>query len=133
VVSEQYPKGLGATIARLREFAPTPIEKMTFSCVGEPRWMAEISRHKRPNIILAGIESHVCVQQTAFDVLGLRRGVALAADAVSSRRQLDLDWSLTRMSRAGVEVTTAESIIFEWLEVAGTADFKTIAPWVKSL
>lgn len=131
LVTEQYPKGLGHTEPSLAAVLPKPIEKLAFSCCGEPALMHALHDLGKRKVLLAGIESHVCVQQTAFDLLAHGYGVYLAVDAVSSRRHEDKQWALHRMSQTGVTLTTAEAAVFEWTKVAGTAKFKEISKLVK--
>jgi len=135
VCTEQYPKGLGRTVSPLRELlGDVPIrEKLAFSCCGAEGLTDDLWARGRPQIVVVGIEAHVCVQQTVLDLLGAGFGVFVAADAVSSRRALDRWAALDRMRQAGAVVTTTEAVMFEWLRVAGTAEFKQVAALVKEL
>lgn len=131
--TEQYPKGLGPTEDRIVEELDgiKPINKMTFSCSGAGE-LFEIFRSKNHSqIVVCGIESHVCVQQTVLDLIENDFQVNLAADAVSSRKQLDYSIALDRMRNQGVEVTTTESILFELLNICGTDVFKQVSKIVK--
>lgn len=132
-VTEQYPKGLGPTIPDLRELLEgvQPYEKLHFSCCAVDPLMEALKREDRFQIVLCGIETHVCIVQTALDLLHAGYQVHVPADAVSSRRELDWRTALERMRRAGVVVTTTESALFELLEVAGTPEFKQISALVK--
>lgn len=130
LATEQYPKGLGPTLAELGEF-PDRVEKLTFSCWGEPSFRQRLRAAARPTVLLAGIEAHVCVSQTAHDLLAAGFVVQVAADAVSSRRASDRDAALARMARAGVILTTVESAIFELLETAAAPEFKAVHGLVK--
>jgi nicotinamidase-related amidase len=132
-VSEQYVKGLGPTIAPLAEaIAGLPrCEKLAFSFCGEPPCRARIESAGRPQVLLVGIETHVCVQQTALDLLRDGMVPVVLADAVGSRTALDYHVALERMRSAGVIVTTTESAIFELLGASGTEPFKKILPLVK--
>jgi nicotinamidase-related amidase len=132
-VSEQYPEGLGRTPPAVLVAAEgaSRLEKTTFSL-----WQDEPIRERmlsltRSHVLLAGIEAHVCVQQTAFDLLETQMVPFVLADAVGSRRPLDRDIALDRMRSAGMSVTTVESAIFEMLEEAGTELFKRILPIVR--
>ncbi len=132
-VSEQYPEGLGRTPAAVLVAAEgaARLEKLTFSL-----WQDEPLRERllllaRPQVLLVGIEAHVCVQQTAFDLLETQMVPFILADAVGSRRALDRDIALDRMRSAGLAVTTVESAIFEMLDQAGTELFKRILPIVR--
>lgn len=125
--TEQYPKGLGPTVAVLRERLGEVPAKLTFSCgqCGEifRRW----AEHGRPKVLVAGVESHVCVQQTVLDLLGDGFRVYVAVDAVGSRFEIDYQTALRRMESAGATLTTTEAALFEWCEVAGTPEFKQIS------
>lgn len=133
VVTEQYVKGLGSTIAPIQEALETykPIEKMTFSCCGEPNFNIKIEEHYRENIILCGIESHVCVLQTALDLQQAGHRPIVVADAVSSRNPYDKAIAMQRLATEGIRVSTVESILFELCQTSGTAVFKEISRLVK--
>jgi nicotinamidase-related amidase len=133
VWTEQYVKGLGPTNERVRkpleEIGATPVEKLTFSCcpvVGE-----QLAGLGRKQVIVVGIEAHVCVQQTVLELLRTDYEAYVLADAVGSRRPLDYDVALLRMQQAGAVITTVESMIFELLKQAGTDAFKSILKIVK--
>jgi nicotinamidase-related amidase len=131
--TEQYPKGLGPTAANVKEALneSIPIEKMSFSCSGAPGLFEELKQREIEQIVLCGIESHVCVMQTALDLLANDFQVHIASDAVSSRRKFDYDIALQRMNSNGAEITLTESVLFELLEVCGTDQFKSISKLVK--
>lgn len=130
--TEQYPKGLGATTPRLAEHLPDCLEKLDFSCLNCLGWDESASDPEgRFRIVVAGIEAHVCVQQTVHDLLAHGFRVYVAADAVSSRKAFDRDTALQRMSSAGAVITTTESILFEWCQRAGSDEFKAISRLVK--
>jgi nicotinamidase-related amidase len=131
--TEQYPKGLGETETRIKEALKNvvPIQKMTFSCYGAGDLFEILNYRKIKRVVVAGIESHVCVQQTALDLLANDFQVGLAADACSSRKEVDYSMALERMRKAGVIVTTTEAILFELLNVCGTEEFKKISKIVK--
>jgi len=131
--TEQYPKGLGPTAPQISQELDglTPIQKMTFSCFGAENLFKEISEKNISQVVVAGIESHVCVQQTALDLIANDIQVNIAADAVSSRKELDYKTALERMRTHGAEITTAESVLFELLNVCGTDQFKAISKIVK--
>lgn len=126
--TEQYPKGLGSTVPELAESLPAPKEKLFFSaseCLG---WGAAANMtDSRTKVVLTGIEAHICVQQTALDLLALGYRVTIPVDAVASRHQLDWEIALKRMENSGASITTTESILFEWCDVAGTEEFKQIS------
>ena len=131
--TEQYPKGLGPTVESIQnELDNTEaIQKLTFSCFGAGNLFEELKSKNITQVVVCGIESHVCVQQTVLDLLANGFQVNLAADAVSSRRVKDYEIALTRMRQHGVEVTTTEAILFELLNVCGTDVFKQISKIVK--
>ena len=104
---------------------------MSFSCAGAEGLTKTLEQKKHTQIVIAGIESHVCVQQTVFDLLENNIQVNVAADAVSSRKQIDYEFALHRMQTKGAEITTTESILFELLNVCGTDVFKQISKLVK--
>lgn len=135
LATEQYPKGLGPTIAAIRTLAPTlaPLAKMDFSCAPAPGFKERLSATKRRQIILTGIETHICVAQTALDLAHEGNRVFVVADATSSRRQLDADIALRRMHQSGLTILTAESVVFEWLRRAGGEEFRALQPKVKAL
>ena len=130
--TEQYPKGLGSTVSDLLEVLGTgAVEKTTFSCSGADNLFSTLINSGIKQLAVCGIESHVCVQQTVMDLLANGFQVNVAADAVSSRRELDYKIALDRMDKLGAEITTAESILFELLEKSGTEKFKAISKLVK--
>lgn len=132
-VSEQYPQGLGASDPRIVEAASDAarIEKVAFSVCGEPEARERIVSLLRPQVLLVGIETHVCIQQTAFDLLGEQMRPIVLADAVGSRRVSDHEIALQRMRAAGITVTSVESAIYELMGRSGTELFKRILPLVR--
>lgn len=133
VATEQYPKGLGPTVPELAErLGPIP-DKLTFSCSGCPEVFQELQNQGIHKILVAGIETHVCVQQTVLDLLGDGWRVYLAVDAVGSRNPLDRDTALRRMDSSGAVLTTTEAALFEWCQVAGTPQFKEISRLVRKV
>lgn len=131
VATEQYPKGLGPTVAELAErLGPIP-DKLTFSCCGCPEVFANLRNEGIHKILVTGIETHVCVQQTVLDLLGDGWRVYLAVDAVGSRNPLDRETALRRMDSSGAVLTTTEAALFEWCQVAGTGEFKEISRLVR--
>lgn len=124
LVSEQYPKGLGPTAPELgiEEGEEMMIEKTVFSAARADGFDLK----GRPQAIVCGIETHVCVSQTVHDLLGKGVEVHVPADAVGSRHSVDYERGLERLERAGAVVTTVESALFELLERAGTPEFKSV-------
>ncbi|HSW55508.1 MAG TPA: isochorismatase family protein [Ignavibacteriaceae bacterium] len=131
--TEQYPKGLGPTAkVILDELAEIkPFDKMSFSCSGAGDLFEDFQKKNLSQIVVCGIEAHVCVQQTVLDLVENNIQVNLAADAVSSRKEIDYRTALERMRNHNVEVTTTESILFELLNICGTPQFKEISKLVK--
>jgi nicotinamidase-related amidase len=131
--TEQYPKGLGPTsqiiLNELEGYSA--IQKMSFSCSGAGNLFDELHKKKLSQIVVCGVESHVCVQQTVLDLIANDFQVDVSADAVSSRKEVDYNIALDRMRTLGAEITTTESILFELLEVCGTPEFKDISKIVK--
>jgi nicotinamidase-related amidase len=129
--TEQYPKGLGPTVPELARRLPQRPDKVAFSCCAIPSVVDNFRRAARPKLLLAGIETHVCVQQTALDLLALNFRVYIPADGVASRHALDHECALRRLENAGAIVTTCESAVFEWIGAAGTPQFKEISRLVQ--
>jgi nicotinamidase-related amidase len=131
---EQNPEGLGATVPEVASVMPgdlTPIPKLSFSCWGEPRFIEALEATARRQVLLCGIEAHVCVYQTARDLLEEGYEVHVVADAVSSRKALNRDVALGRMSQLGAALTTVEGALFEMLGAADGPAFKEILDIVK--
>ncbi len=133
VVTQQYTKGLGLTVPQIEEALQDydPIEKLAFSCCGSPDFMEKITESGKNNVILMGIEAHVCVLQTAIDLAALNYQPVIIADCVSSRKPEDKAIALDRMKTEGAILSTSESILFELCEIAGTPAFKEISKLVK--
>lgn len=129
IISEQYPNGLGATIASLHELASkeAAIEKVHFSCWRESTFRQRLLTLNKKQLILIGIEAHVCVLQTAIDLIGAGYEVFVVVDAVSSRHEHDYRFALKRMKTAGVQLVTSEMVFFEWVGQAGTPEFKALS------
>jgi nicotinamidase-related amidase len=125
ILTEQYPKGLGRTPPALSDKLPPAIEKTSFSCCGCHSFEQAIPAATAA-VILCGLETHVCITQTALDLLGAGYGVFIAVDAVSSRHSLDHDIGLRRLEAAGAILTTTEAILFEWCRSADHAAFQAI-------
>jgi nicotinamidase-related amidase len=133
IVTEQYPKGLGTTLKPLSEVLEpvSPIEKISFSCCGEPEFLSLLNKDKGSWIILCGIEAHVCVLQTVIDLLDMGIFPVVVSDCISSRNPEDKKVAIERMRSEGAVITTSESILFELAIVAGTPQFKQISRLVK--
>jgi len=131
LATEQYPKGLGATVASLREKLANVREKTAFSSCAAPEIVPALDREARVKILLAGMETHVCVLQTALDLLTQGRRVYVAADAVASRCGVDHKYALRRMEQAGAILVTSETAAFEWVGGSGTPQFREISRLVQ--
>ena len=129
LASEQYPQGLGGTVAAIRELLPAEafVDKVHFSCAAEQGCMRRIDALDREQVVIVGIEAHVCVLQTALELHAAGKEVYLVADAVSSRAPGDVQLALERMRAAGVQVVSREMVVFEWLRQAGTDSFRAIS------
>ncbi len=131
VGTEQYPKGLGPTTAELARRLPAGLPaKTAFSCCGAAGFLADLRGLGRPNVVLAGMETHVCVLQTTLDLLEAGFAVYLPADALASRSAIDHDTALRRLERAGAVPTTAETVAFEWVADASHPQFKAFSKLV---
>jgi nicotinamidase-related amidase len=136
-VSEQYPKGLGPTVEALREAvgnAGAFLPKVEFSCAknGPLRErLCELRRQGRPQVVIGGMETHVCVGQTAIDLEGEGFEVFVVADAVSSRTTASRKLALTRLLKTGADVVNSEMVVFEWLGKADTSEFRELLALVK--
>ncbi len=133
VVTEHYPRGLGVTISDLRPlFRPLePIEKIHFSCCGSDEFNQKLASLGRKQVILCGIEAHVCIYQTAMDLLRHGKQVAVAVDAVSSCSAGNREIGLKRMSEVGVQSMGVQMMMFELLHRAGTPEFKNVSTLLK--
>ena len=129
----QYVKGLGPVAGELAPLLANAanFEKLTFSCCGLEAFMSALKEQRRQRVILCGVETHVCVQQTAIDLLSAGFAVYICADAVCSRRDTDREVALARMRDCGAVITTVESVVFEMLRAAGTEQFKACLPLFK--
>lgn len=132
IATEQYVKGLGETLPMLKEKLVAPaLEKMTFSCCSGEGFLEALAVTGRRQVILTGMESHVCVLQTALELLSNGYVVHLVTDAVMSRRKENWRTALQTMTSAGVVVTTTEAVLFQLLRVAGTDEFKKLSKLVR--
>jgi nicotinamidase-related amidase len=131
--TEQYPKGLGPTTTPLLEELQglSPVQKMSFSCYGAGNFFTRLQDNNVAQVVVCGIEAHVCVQQTVLDLLANNFQVDVAADAISSRKELDYRIALDRMKSHGAEITTSESILFEFLVDSESEEFKEVSKIIK--
>lgn len=131
ICTEQYPKGLGATLPELAAHLAQPaIEKTCFSCNDSGTFRARL-RGDRPQVVLAGMESHICVLQSALQLKESGKQVFVVEDAVISRKPANKANALYRLRQAGVIVTNTESVVFEWLRVAEGDAFKQISKLIR--
>jgi len=132
LATEQYVKGLGATLPVLREKLSGPsLEKMTFSCCGGDGFLEALAKSGRRQVILTGMETHVCVLQTALELLSAGYVVHLVCDAVMSRRKANWETALRTLTAAGAVLTSTEAVLFQLLKVAGTEEFKKLSKLVR--
>ena len=132
-VTEQYVKGLGPTVSLIAQALGDikRIEKISFSCCDEPRLMEGIAVTGKENVIIVGIESHVCVLQTVIDLIRNGYHPIVVEDCISSRKENDKRIAIERMKKEGAIITTYESVLFELLRYSGTEQFKVISRLVK--
>lgn len=129
VPTEQYPRGLGPTHATVREALPAQaevVEKTTFSCCDDAGFGAVLERVNRPQVIVAGMEAHICVLQTALDLQTADYSVFVVEDAICSRRLENYQNALDRLRQSGITVVSAESVVFEWMGGAEHPQFKAV-------
>ncbi|WP_018232652.1 hydrolase [Thioalkalivibrio thiocyanodenitrificans] len=134
VVSEQYPRGLGPTVDALhRQFPDTTriLEKIAFSCCGDSGILDALNAARRPQVVVCGMETHVCVLQTAMDLLEAGFQPFVVEDAACSRNPANKVNALHRLRQAGAVVTNCESVLFEWLRDARHARFKALTALIK--
>lgn len=129
--TEQYPKGLGPSVAEVVERIPHRPEKTCFHCCAVPELLEQLYARRIRHVTLVGIETHVCVAQTALELLTLGYRVQVPADAVGSRFKMDWEFALRRLEQAGAVLTTTEAVLFEWTESADHPQFKTISALIK--
>jgi nicotinamidase-related amidase len=137
-VSEQYPQGLGATIPAIADHLPADtaiLTKVHFNCLADEALherLGALRLQGRPQLVVCGAETHVCVLQTAITAQEAGFSVHVVADACGSRRPSDREIGLSRMARAGVDIVTTEMVVFEWLERSFSPHFKTLSQQMKS-
>ena len=132
-VTEQYPEGIGKTVDSIKKVLGNVEiqEKLTFSCCGIENFVRSIRTRKIDQVVVCGIESHVCVWQTVMDLVHEDFIVVVVRDALSSRKNEDYEAALSRMASQGIGVSTTEMVLFELLEKAGTDEFKKISKLIK--
>ena len=134
LVTEQYPKGLGHTLQELKDALPAgvqPVEKVAFSCLGVDAFRSRLTATGARQLLLAGIEAHVCVLMSALDLLAEGYAVHIVADAVTSRTQANWRLAMAQLRQAGAVVTTTETVLFQLLRQADTDDFRELARLIR--
>jgi len=141
IVTEQYPKGLGHTAKDILDLVEKPgdaaaggnvVSKVAFSAVPADGFIEKMEETPgRDQVVVAGMETHVCVLQTVMELLERGREVYVVADAVTSRSMSDKIFGIERMRDAGAKIVTRESVMFEWLRVAGSPEFKELSALIK--
>ncbi len=129
--TEQYPAGLGPTVAELAGKLKAPAAKIAFSSAVCTEIVAALDAAGRHKVLVVGIEAHVCIQQTVLDLLAGGFRVYVAVDAVGARHDVDYQTALGRMDSCGATLTTTEAALFEWCQQAGTPEFKRISALVR--
>ena len=132
--SEQYPQGLGNTVSAMAKNLPAnsqSVTKTSFSCSGSEEFNNLVSQHNRKQIIISGMEVHVCVLQTALQLHSQGFLVFVVADAVCSRSKFNYKNALERLRQAGIIISNVESVLFEWLRDASHPQFKSISRLIK--
>lgn len=133
LVSEQYPKGLGGTVDEIAALvgAQDVMDKVHFSCLGDDALARRLRGLDRSQVVVAGLEAHICVLQTALELIAEGRTVFVVADATSSRTPANHRAALDRLGAAGAGIVTTEMVVFEWLGRAGTPEFKELLEKIK--
>lgn len=133
LLTEQYPKGLGTTVPEILNAASNSpvIEKLHFSCMEDALFKSTFTSMKRKQAVLAGMEAHICVVQTAASLIEEGYEVFVVSDATASRTTDSEDACKIRLSASGAHIVTTEMVIFEWLGKAGTTAFKSLLPLIK--
>ncbi len=133
LITEQYPKGLGRTVSQIRMEMESilPVEKVSFSCCGAETFNKQLNQTGRKQVILTGIETHVCVLQTADELIQKGHEVHAVADAICSRRKLDWKIGLRWMEKREAMISTTEIIAFQLMKEAGTEEFRGLSKLLK--
>ncbi len=133
LASEQYPKGLGRTVPELAALIPEAhrYEKVEFSCYASPAIRKAVMDVKRPQVLLAGIEAHVCVLQTALELAEAGSAVCVVTDATASRRPESREIAFQRLAAAGITLVTLEMVLFEWLRSAADPEFRAVSKLIR--
>lgn len=133
VTTEQYPQGIGHTVAELAEACKgAVVEKVSFGCCGEPAFLASLKKTGRSQVIVTGMEAHVCVYQTVLGLLEDGYRVHLVRDAVCSRNKTDFLAAMANAAQAGAVVTTAETVLFQMLRESTHGQFRAVSKLIKT-
>lgn len=133
-ITEQYPQGLGRLEPDIEKLLPADTqryEKTSFSCAGANRFLTDLQQSGRRQVLLTGMETHVCILQTAVDLLNSGYQVIVVSEAVCSRHRESYETALQRMRQAGVIIANSESVVFEWLRDARDEHFKPLQSLLK--
>ncbi|MCU0895525.1 MAG: hydrolase [Rhodospirillales bacterium] len=133
LASEQYPRGIGSTVAPVAELLPdgSVVEKLHFSCLADPGFARRFAALGRSQAVVCGLEAHVCVLQTVEQILSAGHEAFVVADAVSSRAEASHALALRRLEADGARIVTTEMVVFEWLGQAGTPVFRELSRLIK--
>lgn len=128
-ISEQYPQGLGSTVPTLKNLVNENYysAKTTFSCAADEACLEKINSLNKSQVVMAGIEAHVCVLQSAIDLSARGKQVFVVSDAIASRNLFDKEMALQRMRAAGIQIVTKEMVLFEWLRHSRHPKFKELS------
>jgi nicotinamidase-related amidase len=133
VTTEQYPQGIGHTVPELADACDgTVVEKVSFGCCGEPDFLAALKQTGRSQVIVTGMETHVCVYQTVLGLLEDGYHVHLVRDAVCSRNKLDYLSGVNSAVQAGAVATTAETVLFQMLKESTHDQFRAVSKLIKA-
>jgi nicotinamidase-related amidase len=133
LLTEHYPKGLGRTVPEIKEVLKEyePIEKVIFSCFGSEEFKSKLKELGVKKLMISGIESHICIEQTALDALNAGYDVHVIADAISSRTPRNLEIGIEKMRQLGAVISSTEMAMYEIMERADTKEFKEVLKLVK--
>ena len=133
VITQQYTRGIGETQESIAEAIGDfdHVEKTSFSCMRNPEFIARLKAANKKNVVVCGVEAHICVMQTVLQLLDEGYNVHLVTDCISSRDEENKLWAVTRMGEAGAVITTYEAVLYELLEDAKVEEFKAISAIVK--
>ncbi len=133
VTTEQYPQGIGHTVSELAHACEgTVIEKVSFGCCGEPAFLDALKKLGRSQVVVTGMEAHVCVYQTVLGLLGDGYNIHLVRDAICSRNKMDYLTGVENSSRAGAVIATAEMVLFQMLKESTHEQFRAVSKLVKA-